>query len=366
MSAVRARAGDRQPRAAERGCLLIADISGYTDYVVESPLEYAEDVVADVTATIAEQLGAVLRVNKLEGDAVFGYALAGEADGSMLLDAVEQCYFGFRRRLEGMQHATSCSCKACSKLPDLDLKFVVHYGEFIRRSAAAAEELTGHDVILVHRLLKNAVADALGNRGYALLTEACVAALGLDPAALGMLEHRERYGDVGEMRAFVLDLEARYAEENERRRVFVAADEAAFEVDALVGAPPPVVWEYLTAPDKRTTWQGKVEEASVGGRRSTGTTSVCVDGRALVYEEILDWRPFDYFTESRALPRSAKLVLTTALEPVGEGTRVSVRGGKLSGADGLVWRAARRGVVRRLRRDLDRLSAAVPDRARQA
>lgn len=30
----------------ERGILLVADISGYTDYVVGSPLEYAEDVVA--------------------------------------------------------------------------------------------------------------------------------------------------------------------------------------------------------------------------------------------------------------------------------------------------------------------------------
>jgi len=359
MSVAAARAGDRRPLTAERGCLLIADISGYTDYVVESPLEYAEDVVADVTTTIADRLGPVLQVNKHEGDAVFGYALADEADGSMLLDAVEQCYFGFRRRLESIQHATSCSCNACTKVPELNLKFVVHYGEFIRRARGAGEELTGHDVILVHRLLKNAVVEALGPRGYMLMTEACVSALRLDPDVLGMHEHRETYDDVGELRGFVLDLDARYAEEDERRRVFVAPEDAAFELDALVGATPPIVWEYLTAPEKRMTWQGNVEEASVGGRRCTGATSVCVDGRALVYEEILDWRPFDYFTESRTLPRSARVVLTTALEPVDAGTRVWVRGGKLNGSYGLRWRATRRGLVRRLRGDLDRLAAVV-------
>jgi Protein of unknown function (DUF2652)/Polyketide cyclase / dehydrase and lipid transport len=361
MSAARVRAGGRRPLVAERGCLVVADISGYTGYIVESPLEDAEDVVADVTATIAERLGPVLRVNKLEGDAVFGYALEDETDGSMLLDAVEQCYFGFRRRLESMQHATSCGCKACTKLPDLDLKFVLHHGEFIRRAGAAGEELTGHDVILVHRLLKNGVAEVVGTRGYALMTEACVEGLGLDPDALGMREHRETYDDVGGVRAFVLDLEARYTEENERRRVVVASGEAAFELDALVEATPPIVWEYLTAPDKRVTWQGTVEEASIGGRRRTGTTSVCIDGRALVYEEILDWRPFDYFTETRTLPRSAKVVLTTTLEPVDAGTRVRIRGDKPNGTGGLLWLATRRNVVRRLRTELSRLAAAVSD-----
>jgi hypothetical protein len=54
---------------AERGCLLIADISGYTDYVVASPLEYAEDVVADITRDLVHRLEPVVRVNKLEWDA---------------------------------------------------------------------------------------------------------------------------------------------------------------------------------------------------------------------------------------------------------------------------------------------------------
>jgi hypothetical protein len=71
----------------ERGCLLIADISGYTEYVVASPLEYAEDVVADLTRDVVERLEPIVRVNKLEGDAAFGYALDGEVDGSMLLDS---------------------------------------------------------------------------------------------------------------------------------------------------------------------------------------------------------------------------------------------------------------------------------------
>lgn len=360
MVSVRAKTAAGKGLPAEQGFLLIADITGYSGYVIESPLEYAEDVVTEVTGLVSDRLGHVFRVNKLEGDAVFGYALA--ADASMLLDSIEECYFVFRRRLEGIHHSTSCTCAACTKLPDLDLKFVVHHGDFIRRPASGGEELTGQDVILAHRLLKNTVSQVLGRRGYALLTEACVVKLGVDPDVLGMREHRESYPDVGDVRAFVVDLEERFADWKDRRRIFVSSAEAAFEIETILPAPPPVVWEYLTSPDKRMSWrEHSIEEATLGGRRCTGTTSYCVDGRAAVYEEILDWRPFDYFTESRTLSGATKLVLTTELEATSDGTVVKTRGRRLRGRERAAWLVARPRVVRSLRDGYSRLAAILPE-----
>src|SRR5215211_6784221 len=175
----------RAASATETGCLVIADISGYTGYLVEGPLEFTEDVVSDILDTIAARLGGVLRVNEREGDALFTYALAGEADASMVLDAVEECYFAFRSRLEGISHATTCSCTACTKATQLDLKFVLHAGEWVRRGV----HLTGPEVILVHRLLKNQVEGS----GYVLMTESFAAAYGLNPEPLGLEAHVERY-----------------------------------------------------------------------------------------------------------------------------------------------------------------------------
>jgi class 3 adenylate cyclase len=156
---MRTRSGPEKRLAAERGCFVIADISGYTGYVVESPLEHAEDVLTDVTALVSEHLGQVLSLNKQEGDAIFGYALERSLDGAMLRDTIEECYFSFRNRLVGIERATSCDCNACAKLPELDLKFVVHAGDFIRRPVARGEELTGSAVIVAHRLLKNDVEE---------------------------------------------------------------------------------------------------------------------------------------------------------------------------------------------------------------
>jgi hypothetical protein len=312
------------------------------------------------TRDVVERLEPVLRVNKLEGDAAFGYALDGELDASMLLDSIEECYFGFRRRLRGIEHSTSCSCNACTKAPELNLKFVVHHGDFIRRPGSRGEELTGHDVILVHRLLKNTAAEVLGLRGYALCSEACVNALGIDPRRLGMSSHRERYDDVGEVPAWVVDLEARWQTEHERRRVFVAPEDAAFAVDIGLAVPPPVAWEYLTAPQKRLLWQvDEIEQVDAGGRRCTGSSSVCVDGRAQIYEEIVDWRPFDYFTERRSVAGGTRVLLTTALEGDGTGTHVVTRA-RPDGVSRLAWLRAAPRLRRSLRTRYRRLAALMP------
>jgi len=355
------RARRREAAALDRGrgVFVIADISGYTGYVVHSPLEQAEDVVADVTTTIGEQLGHVLRLNKLEGDAVFAYAPQSGADASAVLDAVEQCYFAFRSRLEGIERSTSCSCAACRKAAELNLKFVVHAGEYVSRRGGHGEELTGRDVIVAHRLLKNTVAEAYGLTGYAVVTAAFAEAFGLDPAALGLDRHVESFPDVGDVPVYVLDLERRYADERERRRVVVAERDAAFTLEQRLPVPPPVAWEFLTAPDRRLLWQGaNIEEVQAGGRRSTGTWSVCVDGRTRIYEEILDWRPFSYFTERRTSGRG-RHVLTTALEHDSDGgTVVRVRG-RSEGRRSMVGQAR---LVRRLRAELRRLERVLDER----
>lgn len=344
----------------ERGVLLLADISGYTNYVVGSPLEYAEDVVSDVTGTVVDRLDSVIHVNKVEGDAAFGYALDGELDATMLLDAIEECYFAFRGRLRGIEHAVSCTCPACTKVTDLDLKFVVHHGEFVRRTGARGEELTGNDVIVVHRLLKNEVTAALGLRAYALFTDACVRALGLDPGSLQLRRHAERYADVGDVVGFVSDLEARWQDEQGRRRIHVGEQEAAFQVEVEVPGSVELIWELLTSPQKRLLWGvDAIEQADVGGRRATGASSVCVDGRTKIYEEILDWRPFEYFTERLSLPRGVRALLTTSIHPRGEVTGVVTRV-RRDGGPWLVWLTAARRFRRRLEVRYGRLAELAP------
>ena len=148
--------------SAQPTCFLIADISGYTAYLAGVELDHAQDILSDLIGTVVSALRPSFRLSKIEGDAAFTYATVDRIDGSMLLDTIESCYFGLRRRRRDVRQATTCGCNACSRIPDLDLKFVVHHGPAILQEVAGRRELIGMDAIVVHRLLKNEVVESLG------------------------------------------------------------------------------------------------------------------------------------------------------------------------------------------------------------
>ena len=318
---------------AQPACFLIADISGYTGYLADVELDHAQDILADLIGTVVSALRPTFKLAKLEGDAAFCYAPGGDLDGSLLLDTIERCYFGFRRRRRDVRQATSCDCNACSRIPDLDLKFVVHTGEAIVQKVAGRQELLGSDVIVVHRLLKNEVVTSLGIGAYALLTQASLDAGGLDPVVLGLRPITETYDRIGDVHAWVHDLDRRWDEEEQRQRVFVRPEEAVVTLAVPTTVPPQIAWAFLTAPGQRMSWQPwvtEVREQPAGGRRGAGSANHCRHGKDAVIEEILDWRPYDYVTDRTILDTPTgpvKVLHTVEFEPVTTGTVIHIRFG---------------------------------------
>jgi uncharacterized protein YndB with AHSA1/START domain len=319
----------------EPSVLLIADISGYTSYLAGVELDHAQDILADLVSTVVTSLRPAFRLAKLEGDAAFTIAPADRLDGSMLLDSIERCYFGFRRRRRDVRQATSCECNACVRIPDLNLKFVVHAGAVARQRMMGREELVGPDVIVAHRLLKNTVVDQTGIEAYALISQACIDAMAIEPAVLGMTPHAEAYEHVGEVPCWVDDLERRWSDEDARQRVLVDAATAVAAVAMPTTAPPQTVWEFLTTPGRRVAWSTASGVTSVvvdapGNRRGVGATNHCMHGKDVVIEEVLDWRPFDYFSTRSTMQTPGgpiRFLTTFELEPTPDGTTIHMRFG---------------------------------------
>jgi uncharacterized protein YndB with AHSA1/START domain len=318
--------------AARPTCFLIADISGYTGYLADVELDHAQDILADLIGAVVSALRPSFRLAKLEGDAAFTFMTTETIDGSMLLDTIERCYFGFRRRRRDVRQATSCECNACARIPDLDLKFVVHHGEAIFQKVAGRQELLGSDVIVAHRLLKNEVVEKLGIDAYALISQACIAVSDIDPPALGMRENVETYDRIGDVRCWVHDLERRWQEEEARGRVRVTAEEAILDMAVPTEVPPQLAWEFLTKPGQRMSWQPWVTEVAIegapGGRRGLGSANHCRHGKDAVVEEILDWRPYDYVTDRTIIDTPSgpvKVLHTIELEPIASGTIIHLR-----------------------------------------
>ena len=53
--------------------------------------------------------------------------------------------------------STLCKCAICKNVEDLKLKVIVHSGCAVFNMIAGSPQISGPDVILAHRLLKNSI-----------------------------------------------------------------------------------------------------------------------------------------------------------------------------------------------------------------
>ena len=310
---------------AQPVCMLLADLSGYTAYLAASEPERAPAMAADLVETVVRQLRPTFRLEKLEGDAAFMVAPLEGLTGEALLAAIDATTAAFQARLRSMAQATTCTCEACRRIPELDLKFVVHVGSVVRQRVAGRMELAGTDVIVAHRLLKAESPATFGLVRYALLTDAVVASFGLDPLALGLRAAVERFDFLGDIKVHLLDLAARFVTDQPawtppRRRPLL-------EAELQVPLGPMVLWEELTAPANWARWEGlqSIEEVGGDARRGLGTVTACVADRLRTVEEIVDWQPFRGFVRTVTLPGNRRMTAHHELEPDGDGTRLRIR-----------------------------------------
>ena len=196
---------------------LIADISGYTAFLaaVEQThgLDFSHgipagyDILGALLDVVVEGIQPTFAIAKVEGDAVFGVAPAAE------LDAVRESVPAALRDVVGRFHevkveqaiiASDHVCNACPVASSLWLKMLLHRGIGVRVAGGSHTELHGPAVTLVHRLLKNHVADRIGPRPYLFVTDAAAGPLHLADAGLA---HGEHYPDAGAVtgRLLILD-----------------------------------------------------------------------------------------------------------------------------------------------------------------
>ncbi len=167
----------------QQAYFVISDITGYTAFLTGSEAEHAQEIIQSLMLLLVQHNRPPLKVSKLEGDAVFAYAPKGSfLQGQTFIELLENTYADFRKYREQMRVNTTCTCRACSNIPNLDLKFFLHYGSYNLMSISGNAELSGPDVILVHRLLKNSIFEKTGKKAYIYITETAMQALGLGPA----------------------------------------------------------------------------------------------------------------------------------------------------------------------------------------
>lgn len=311
-----------------KGYFVIADITGYTAFLTSSELDHAQDMLKNLFETILDQVKPPLIVSNYQGDAILTYAPeAGVLQGQTLLELIENVYFAFSRKLENIRHATTCSCRACANISNLDLKLFAHYGEYVIQDMRGKQELGGPDVIVAHRMMKNQVKEKTGIKAYALFTDAAIQRLGLQALCVQLAAHCETYEHIGEVQMWVHDLKAAYDRERERNPVFVKPEDAWLTLEHDFRMPPAIVWDCLNKPEFRRRYmhaEGFYITNLNKGRVDVGSVNHCAHGKGQeTLLTVLDWHPFDYVTVDTALSGDMHGVFTTYLQPIPGGTHVT-------------------------------------------
>jgi uncharacterized protein YndB with AHSA1/START domain len=311
--------------------LLLADISGFDAYLADVELEHAQDVMAELLELMMASLAPPMHIAGIHRDAIMAYESEQSLTrGETLLELTEATYVAFRDRLKSIERNNTCTCRACMAIPSLDLKFLIHFGEYTAKPGENGQvALGGLDVDLVRRrLLKEQISDDA--RSYALFTHASLERMDVQPE--GMEEGCGEYPHLGEVRTGSLDLGHRYQTLTETRQAYVTAEQADILISHDYATTPPVVWDWLNDPNKRTRWLRWTKwkpGIRPGGRTGVGAVNHCSHGVGSVIETVLEWRPYHHYTvEMKQASLWSSVMATYRLEllPDGGGTRVHMHG----------------------------------------
>jgi uncharacterized protein DUF2652 len=190
-----------------RALLLIADISGYTEYMQSHRTILAHAEV--ITTRLLEKVVDAARgfdLIEIEGDAAFlsrdDDALVGGAAVAAVTQAAVAMHHAFhveRRLIE----LNLCPCPSCAQANGLKLKFVAHVGEVATQTIKRRRNLVGVDVIFVHRLLKNPVQES----EYVLLSEDLYRSGGTSVPEHPMREISLDLEGIGPVRTYFMEVE---------------------------------------------------------------------------------------------------------------------------------------------------------------
>ena len=112
----------------ENVLLIIADISGYTKFMITNKTEmvHSQVIITELTKTIIKQVEIPLEVSKLEGDAVFLYAVKKDSElswedvkkktGEKLIKFFEL----FSEKIVELSESNICDCNACNNIKKLN------------------------------------------------------------------------------------------------------------------------------------------------------------------------------------------------------------------------------------------------------
>lgn len=133
------------------------DISGFTKFVNNTEVEHSIHIIAELLEILLDNTTLDLQLAEIEGDALFMFTTKIPSY-EQLMQQTSTMLEAFHKHTRNYDKMRICDCGSCKTTTNLELKFLVHYGDLTYIKVKHIVKPYGSDVIKIHRLLKNKIA----------------------------------------------------------------------------------------------------------------------------------------------------------------------------------------------------------------
>ena len=140
----------------EKAIFFMPDISGFTKFVNSTELEHGIHIISELLELLIDNATNDLKLAEIEGDSLFMYT-SKIPDYQQIEALTSKMLLAFHKQTLSYESKRICNCGSCRTTINLELKFLVHYGDLAFIKVKDFIKPYGSDVIKIHRLLKNNV-----------------------------------------------------------------------------------------------------------------------------------------------------------------------------------------------------------------
>ncbi|MDY8135757.1 DUF2652 domain-containing protein [Aquimarina sp. 2201CG5-10] len=257
------------------------DISGFTNFVTNTEVEHSKHIISELLEILIDSNIIDLKLVEIEGDALFMYTTE-IPQFDHLIEQSKKMLSAFSTYLNLYNTNRICECGACTTAHNLQVKFIIHYGEIAYIRVKDIVKPYGGDVIKIHRFLKNSIP----SNQYLLISKETI---DYYEQTLDNSEFEEKadHYDFGISHYYFKELESEKA--IKRPALKKPAYEPQIDMQITIPGNVNQVYQFISDFKVRTSWYKLIDRLDYDEFRINriGTTHNCISGSDIFKVETL-------------------------------------------------------------------------------
>jgi len=145
----------------------VPDITGFTKFIATTDINFTKKLIPALLRKLITSNILKMRIGEIEGDAIFFYKTGRLPPIGKVAEQCKIIYQTFSDFISSVEQTDPENYNLYLSDKQLGLKIIIHYGHISTANIKGRIKLLGTDVIIAHKLLKNAIEDY----NYILLTD---------------------------------------------------------------------------------------------------------------------------------------------------------------------------------------------------